>query len=101
VIPNHFAQLPSELQLRVFSSLVVLHELEHAQCQAQGRWTVLKASSSRNQWVGQERGMRELVKFSRVSVVIVSPFTLTLISPCTGVQSMAGFGVRWAVMDKS
>ena len=70
VIPNHFAQLPSELQLRVFSSLVVLHDLEHARCEAQGQWTALKASSSRNQWVGQERGIRELVKFSRVSVII-------------------------------
>ena len=70
VIPNYFAQLPRELQLRVLSSLLVLHELEHARCKAQGQWTVLKASSSRNQWVGQERGIKELVKFSRVSVII-------------------------------
>jgi F-box/leucine-rich repeat protein 2/20 len=70
VIPNHFAELPSELQLRIFSSLVVLHELEHARCEAQAQWTALKASSSRNRWVGQEQGMRELVKFSRVRVII-------------------------------
>ncbi|KAL4070496.1 hypothetical protein J3A83DRAFT_4095043 [Scleroderma citrinum] len=59
--------LPRELKLQVFSALIKLHEEEHQQLILSGKWTFLKASSSKNRWVGRNRAMRELVKFSRVS----------------------------------
>ena len=70
VIPNYFSQVPRELQLQIFSSLIVLHEVEHDRTKADGQWTVLKASSARNQWVGRDRGIRELVRLSRVSGIL-------------------------------
>ncbi|KAG1757045.1 hypothetical protein EDB19DRAFT_6007 [Suillus lakei] len=59
--------LPRELKLQVFSALISLHEDEFQQWKSSGRWTALKASSSKYRWVGRDRGMRELVKLSRVS----------------------------------
>lgn len=59
--------LPRELKLQVFSALVALHEDEFQQWKQSGQWTVLKASSPKYRWIGRDRGMRELVKLSRVS----------------------------------
>ena len=59
--------LPRELKLQVFSALVALHEDEFQRWKQSGQWTVLKASSSKYRWIGRDRGMRELVKLSRVS----------------------------------
>ncbi|KAG6331965.1 hypothetical protein ID866_7128 [Astraeus odoratus] len=59
--------LPRELRLRIFSTLIKLHVEEHDELVRSGKWTCLKASSSKNRWMGRNRAMRELVKFSRVS----------------------------------
>ncbi|KAG1886032.1 hypothetical protein F4604DRAFT_1877965 [Suillus subluteus] len=59
--------LPRELKLQVFSALISLHEDEFELWKSSGRWTASKASSSKYRWVGRDRGMRELVKLSRVS----------------------------------
>ncbi|KAG6846046.1 hypothetical protein H0H87_006410 [Tephrocybe sp. NHM501043] len=68
VVRNYFDEvLPRELRLNVFEALVALHEADHLRTVRQGRWSVSKASSSRNRWVGRDKGVRELVKFSRVS----------------------------------
>ena len=70
VLPRkHFDELlPHELQLHILVCLVDLHEEEHARRERDGKWTVLKASSSKNKWVGREQGVRELVRLSRVSI---------------------------------
>ncbi|KIJ22176.1 hypothetical protein PAXINDRAFT_106065 [Paxillus involutus ATCC 200175] len=59
--------LPRELRLHVFSALVSLHEADHERLKSSGQWTILKASSTKNRWVGRDRAVRELVKLSRVS----------------------------------
>ncbi|KAI6048048.1 RNI-like protein [Pisolithus marmoratus] len=59
--------LPTELRLQIFRALIKLHEEEHEQLIRSRKWTALKASSSKNRWVGRDRAMRELVKLSRVS----------------------------------
>lgn len=69
VVRNYFDEvLPKELQLHVFQSLVLLHVADHARAVNEGRWSVAKASSSKSRWTGRDRGVRELVKFSRVSI---------------------------------
>lgn len=68
VLHNLFDEaLPRELKLQVFSALISLHEDELQLWKSSGRWTASKASSSKYRWVGRDRGMRELVKLSRVS----------------------------------
>ncbi|KAF8841904.1 RNI-like protein [Paxillus ammoniavirescens] len=59
--------LPRELRLHVFSALISLHEADHERLKSSAQWTILKASSTKNRWVGRDRAVRELVKFSRVS----------------------------------
>ncbi|KAG2155687.1 hypothetical protein DEU56DRAFT_319240 [Suillus clintonianus] len=59
--------LPRELKLQVFSALISLHEDEFQLWKSSGRWTASRASSSKYRWIGRDRGMRELVKLSRVS----------------------------------
>ncbi|PBL00675.1 RNI-like protein [Armillaria gallica] len=66
-IPSHFEALPRELRLRVLLAFLDIHEEDHEKDLMQGQWTVMKASSSKNKWVGRDRAMRELVKLSRVS----------------------------------
>ncbi|THH12282.1 hypothetical protein EW146_g7756 [Bondarzewia mesenterica] len=58
--------LPRELRLHIFDCLVQIHEEEHALREREGKWTVLKAASSKHKWVGRDQGVRELVKLSRV-----------------------------------
>lgn len=70
VLRNLFDEaLPRELKLQVFSALISLHEDELQLWKSSGRWTASKASSSKYRWVGRDRGMRELVKLSRVSLM--------------------------------
>lgn len=66
-IPSHFEALPKELRLRVLLAFLDVHKEDHEKDLMQGQWTVMKASSSKNKWVGRDRAMRELVKLSRVS----------------------------------
>ncbi|KZT73218.1 RNI-like protein [Daedalea quercina L-15889] len=66
--PNYFDEfLPVELKLRILVSVVDLHEAEHQKRVDNGAWTLRKATSSKNRWVGRDRGIRELFKLSRVS----------------------------------
>ncbi|KAF7972206.1 hypothetical protein HWV62_18696 [Athelia sp. TMB] len=69
IAPRKFfdEMLPRELRLRVLSSLISLHEEEHGRMVLAKEWSVTRASSSRYKFVGKEKAVRELVKFSRVS----------------------------------
>ncbi|KAG7452193.1 RNI-like protein [Guyanagaster necrorhizus] len=67
IIPSYFEALPRELRLRVLLAFLDVHEEEYEKDLMDGQWSVMKASSSKNKWVGRNRGMRELVKLSRVS----------------------------------
>jgi F-box/leucine-rich repeat protein 2/20 len=67
VIHNYFDTiLPKELRLEILASLVRLHQQEFESNLREGRWTVAKATASKNKYVGRNRGIRELVKLSRV-----------------------------------
>ncbi|KAH7915697.1 hypothetical protein BJ138DRAFT_997361 [Hygrophoropsis aurantiaca] len=67
-VRNYFDEaLPRELRLQILSALVSLHEAEHNRRKDDKQWTAIKASSSKHRWVGKDRGLRELVKLSRVS----------------------------------
>ena len=74
VMPNHFNdKLPRELQLAVLKALVDVHEEEHqrtlrGECPSQ-IWSVRAAGKTR--WVGRDKGLRELVKFTRVCFIII------------------------------
>jgi F-box/leucine-rich repeat protein 2/20 len=69
IVPRNFFDelLPRELRLKVLSSLVALREAEQERSVREGQWTVLRASSLKNRWVGKDKGIRELVKLSRAS----------------------------------
>ncbi|PFH52293.1 hypothetical protein AMATHDRAFT_2296 [Amanita thiersii Skay4041] len=68
IIKNYFDDdLPRELRLRVFKCLIDLHETDFQRLITSGKWSMAKASSSRCEWVGRARGVRELFKLSRVS----------------------------------
>ncbi|KAJ7146258.1 hypothetical protein C8R44DRAFT_599494 [Mycena epipterygia] len=68
VVQNYFDDvLPQELRVYIMLSLIVVHEADHARAVRDGKWTVTKASSSRNKWVGRDKALRELVRLSRVS----------------------------------
>ncbi|KAJ7147965.1 hypothetical protein C8R46DRAFT_537532 [Mycena filopes] len=68
LVPNYFDDiLPRELRVQVLLALIAVHEADHARAVRDGHWTVAKASSSRNKWVGRDKALRELVRFSRVS----------------------------------
>ncbi|KAI0784907.1 hypothetical protein C8Q75DRAFT_723349 [Abortiporus biennis] len=68
VVPNYFDDiLPRELKLHVLAILVKIHEEDHDKRVQSSRWTAIKASSSRNKWVGRDKGIKELFKLSRVS----------------------------------
>jgi F-box/leucine-rich repeat protein 2/20 len=63
---NYFDEvLPRELRLKELSSLIVLHEAEHDRVVRESNWFVMRASSSKRKWIGIERVIRELNKFSR------------------------------------
>ncbi|KAJ7134994.1 hypothetical protein C8R43DRAFT_894542 [Mycena crocata] len=68
VVLNYFDDvLPRELRVHILLSLIAVHEADHARAVRDGHWTVNKATSSRNKWVGRDKALRELVRFSRVS----------------------------------
>lgn len=69
-VPDYFDDyLPHELKVHVLADLVALHTEEYEKRIAEGKWTVHKAGSSRNQWVGRDRGIKELIRLSRVCIV--------------------------------
>ena len=87
ITPNCFNNiLPRELQLAVLKALVDIHEEEQQRIERgeyQGKiWSVRTASKAR--WVGRNKGLRELVKFTRVGLF---PSFLCGVIRC----SMAGF----------
>ncbi|KAI1793137.1 RNI-like protein [Ganoderma leucocontextum] len=66
--PNYLDDhLPRELRILVLAALVDLHEAEHRRTVSSGKWTAFRAGLSRNRHVGTEKGIRELLKLSRVS----------------------------------
>ncbi|EEB92919.1 hypothetical protein MPER_08498, partial [Moniliophthora perniciosa FA553] len=68
VVRNYFDEmLPRELKLHILASLVYLHEKDYMGIIERGEWTALKSASAKNRWIGKDRAIRELVKFSRVS----------------------------------
>lgn len=62
--------LPYELKLHILASIVDLHAAEHLRNISSGKWTAISAGRSRNKWVGVEKGIRELLKLSRVGIRI-------------------------------
>lgn len=67
LVKNYFDDiLPRELRLRVLQAVVTVHVAAHERMVESNRWSVNRASASRNQWVGGDRGIRELFKLSRV-----------------------------------
>ncbi|KAF7347390.1 hypothetical protein MVEN_01494800 [Mycena venus] len=67
-VHNYFDEiLPRELRVYIMLSLIAVHEADHTRAMREGQWTIAKASSSRNKWVGRDKALRELVRFSRVS----------------------------------
>ncbi|CAL1694406.1 unnamed protein product [Somion occarium] len=85
ITPCYFDHwLPRELKLQVFRTLVQLHEAEHEKRLTNGKWTAIKAGSSRNRWTGREKGLRELFKMSRV---------------CRSWQILVFDGQLWAKLD--
>ncbi|KAG2022813.1 F-box domain-containing protein [Coprinopsis cinerea AmutBmut pab1-1] len=67
-IKNYFGDiLPREIHLHILRSFVEIYIDDHRRAVESGRWSVYRASASRNQWVGRDKGVRELVKLSRVS----------------------------------
>ncbi|KAJ7216784.1 hypothetical protein B0H12DRAFT_1329471 [Mycena haematopus] len=67
-VPNYFDEvLPRELRVYILLALIAVHEADHTRALRDNQWTVAKASSSKNKWVGRDKALRELVRFSRVS----------------------------------
>jgi hypothetical protein len=70
VVHNYFEEwLPRELQVYVLSLFVRLHEFERSILQLGNTWTVRKAESAKYRYLGFDKGIRELVKLSRVRQV--------------------------------
>lgn len=76
--------LPREVKLAIFAWVVRVHEQDHERLVNAGpdgviaktksgsvKWTAHKAGTGRNKWVGRDRGIRELVKFGRVSLIFL------------------------------
>jgi F-box/leucine-rich repeat protein 2/20 len=59
--------LPRELKLHIFASLMSAHEADFHRMSLGTHWSALKASSTKNKWVGRDKGLRELIKLGRVS----------------------------------
>jgi len=102
IIPrNYFDEaLPRELRLRILSSLLSLHEEEHDRIVREGYWTVMRASSSKNKWVGRNKGIRELVKFRRVSNASTN-FVNKVLIVLVGFKVMAGPRLRRSDVEQS
>ncbi|CAK5264735.1 unnamed protein product, partial [Mycena citricolor] len=48
--------LPRELQVLVMRAVVDVHDLDQRKLVEDGSWTIGKATSAKNQWVGRNRG---------------------------------------------
>jgi hypothetical protein len=59
-----FHRLPTELKLVIFQHLISLHMEEHDRDLSYGRF---RGEKARSRWVGRTAGLRELIKFGRVS----------------------------------
>lgn len=67
LLPNYFDEvLPHELKVHILASLVHLHQADHALRIAGPKWSAIRAGSSKNKWVGRDKGIRELFRLSRV-----------------------------------
>ena len=77
--------LPREVKLTIFTWVVWVHERDHERLVNAGpngvsaktksgsvKWSAHKAGMGRNKWVGTDRGLRELIKLSRVSLISLS-----------------------------
>jgi hypothetical protein len=95
-------KLPRELQLAVLKALVEVHEEEHqravrGEC-SEHVWSVRAAGKTR--WVGRDKGLRELVKFTRVGYYNYLLFRNDSMFPCrcpkhgSLSRSMASCGTR-------
>lgn len=99
VIRNYFDEvLPEELRLQVLASLIDLHEAEFVRAVEDGRWTMAKASSSKGRWIGRNKGVRELVRLSRVSTQLLKLSPPPNIYIYAGIQSLAETGLRWTAL---
>ncbi|KAK7686684.1 hypothetical protein QCA50_010284 [Cerrena zonata] len=83
--PCYFDEwLPREVKLEVFRTLVEIFQGEFEKRVENGKWTANKAGSSRNRWVGRDKGIRELFKISRV---------------CKSWQTLVFDGQLWEKLD--
>ncbi|CAE6479295.1 hypothetical protein ACGC1H_006811 [Rhizoctonia solani] len=62
-----FNQLPRELHLLILVHLARTYVDDHARALQDGTWSVTKAGSTENKWVGQAAGLRAIIGMSRVS----------------------------------
>lgn len=104
--PCYFDEwLPRELKLEVFKTLVEIFQDEFEKRVENGKWTANKAASSRNRWVGRDKGIRELFKISRVCISelatirgqsMTNPsFSYRFANPGKRLSSMVNFGKSW------
>ncbi|KAH6916681.1 F-box domain-containing protein [Coprinopsis sp. MPI-PUGE-AT-0042] len=67
-VKNYFDDnLPREIHLHILRCFVENYIDDHRRLIGSNRWSASKAASSKNQWVGKERGVRDLLKLARVS----------------------------------
>lgn len=67
IVRNYFDDVfPKELRLQILASLITLHEADYRRAIEENRWSIAKASSSKGKWVGRDKGIRELIRLSRV-----------------------------------
>ena len=99
-VRNYFDEdLPRELKLHILASIVGLYEAEHARAVSSGKWTAITAGRSRNRWVGIEKGVRELLKLSRVGIFISCQRTYDDLAVVSGFQGLAEPCVRRTALD--
>ncbi|TCD62147.1 hypothetical protein EIP91_007275, partial [Steccherinum ochraceum] len=68
ILPSYFEELlPHELKVHILASLVHLYHADHEKRLDTPKWTATRAGSTRNKWVGRDKGIRELFRLSRVS----------------------------------
>lgn len=74
-IPSYFEiTLPKEIKLEVLQTLLLLHEAEGERLTKSSSWTAEKAGQKENRWIGRQKGFVELVRLSRVSVLLYYTF---------------------------
>ncbi|KAH8119988.1 RNI-like protein [Phellopilus nigrolimitatus] len=58
--------LPKEIKLRIFQTLLRLHEVDGELAMRSSSWTASKASKKEHRWTGKEKGFVELLRISSV-----------------------------------